>query len=197
MTTREIKTLLEKYYNGEATDEEENFLRKLFRTGDVPAELKDEEEIFRYYSDASLVPEPSAGFEKRIIAAVDKSNGSRVSLLTTRGLYTILSIAAGLLILLGSYFFIERQRIGTDTFTDPQLAYAETMKILYEVSSKLNKGTQPLDQIKRFQEAGAVGFNALGKSTEAIDRSIQNLDYFQKMLNIASTPMDVLKKGGQ
>jgi len=197
MTTREIAALLEKYYSGEATDEEEKQLKELFKSGDIPDELKDEQEIFSFYSESYVMPEPSPGFEKRIISAVDMSNGESTFLRTSRGLYTVLSIAAGLLILLGSYFFIERQRNVADTFTDPQLAYAETMKILYEVSSRLNKGTQPLDQIKKFRDASSVGIDALGKSTEAIDLSLRNINYFQKMMNIANSPMDIIKQGAQ
>ncbi len=197
MTTREITTLLEKYYSGETTDEEEKYLKKLFRSGDVPAEMKDEQEIFRFYSEAYLMPEPSPDLEKRIIAAVDNSIGNHTFVSTSRGLYSVLSVAAGLLILLGLYFFIDRQRAVKDTFTDPRLAYAETMKVLYDVSSRLNKGTQPLDQIKKFREAGSVGLDALGKSTNAIDLSMKNINYFQQMLNIANSPMDIVIKGSQ
>jgi len=67
------------------------------------------------------------------------------------------------------------------------------MKILSEVSSRLNKGTQALDKIKKFQEASSVGLDALEKSAGTIDRNLKNLDYFQKMIDIADSPMDIGK----
>lgn len=64
MKQKEIKQLLEKYYDGQTTGKEEILLKKYFSQARVPAGLRDEMEIFRYYSQSSLIPEPSADFEK-------------------------------------------------------------------------------------------------------------------------------------
>ena len=96
-----------------------------------------------YYMEAGEVPEPSAGFEARnyqrlLIHSDERQDqpGYR------RVLVPLLSAAAGLLILAGSYFFFVHRAEPEDTFTDPEIAYAETMKILMDVSSQMNHGTQ-------------------------------------------------------
>jgi hypothetical protein len=136
--------LLEKYYKGESTEDEELTLRTFFLSDIVPEGFEAEKEIFSYYSYAAGITEPSQGFEKRIIAAIDDSEIKADIHIVRRGLLTIMSTAAGILLLAGSYFFFIMEREPKDTFSNPQIAYAETVKVLYEVSSQLNRGTQAL-----------------------------------------------------
>jgi len=64
--------------------------------------------------------------------------------------------AAGLLILAGTFFFFNSRVETNDTFSDPQLAYAETMKILMEVSEKMNKGLTSLEPVGKMELAFKV-----------------------------------------
>ena len=187
----EVKVLLEKYYKGETSDQEEKYLKRYFVEHDVPDELNEEKEIFLYYSEESDIPDASGDFEMRIIRAVQNQETGQPDRKSGFRLFTLISAAAGVLLLIGSYFIFMNRSFEKDTFSDPQLAYAETLKILYNVSSKLNKGTSSLDQIRKIQEATSLGFNAVSKSAETFDRSMQNLDYFQKMLDIAESPLEI------
>jgi hypothetical protein len=190
MKTEEIARLLEKYYNGESSEADELLLRRYFESENIPQEYEDEKVLFRYYSDNALIPEPSAGLGDRIISSLENSDersripASRISLLTYSG------IAAGLLLLIGSYFFFIRQKGPKDTFSNPELAYAETVKILYEVSSQFNRGTKQLGQIGKLEDATVKSFSSLNSSMKIIDKNLKNLDYFQKAINIVNSPVD-------
>ncbi len=71
MNNEELNELLEKYYNGESTEEEEDRLRIFFLHGDVPPGYEPEKEIFSYYSEALEVPEPAENFEVRLLEGID------------------------------------------------------------------------------------------------------------------------------
>jgi hypothetical protein len=74
MNEEELKRLIEKYYNGESTEEEESALRDYFRKGNIPEGYEAEKLIFSYYTESAELPEPSLDFEARILAGIDASD---------------------------------------------------------------------------------------------------------------------------
>ncbi len=192
MNATEISKLLGKYYEGETSLEEEVILREYFAAENVPEEFAAEKKIFRHYSRSVEIPEPSDDLEKRIISALDSEEAKgRLFRLSRRELISYSSIA-GLLLLAGSYFLLSRSNQPGDTFSNPELAYAETVKILYEVSSKMNHGTVQLSQVGKIEDVAVRSFSAMSRSTDIIDRNLKNLDYFQQAFRIVSSPMDYL-----
>jgi len=105
MKSEEIKRLLEKYYEGESTVEEEVYLKNFFSLGNIPEDLINEKEIFSYYLKSAIVPEPSLVFEKNIIAALDSIGEASLDQKRRRAFGIFTSVAALILILTGSYFF--------------------------------------------------------------------------------------------
>jgi hypothetical protein len=184
MNSEEIKLLLEKYYDGETTSEEETFLKNYFSRSDISEELSDEKEIFRYYMQSSSVPEPSSGFENRIISALDSLDKKSISLKRRRLFVILTGIAAGMLILAGSYFFFIHKSEPPETYSDPQIAYAETMKILYNVSSRLNHGTKALDKISTMQDVTRKSFETLNRSATSIREKMKPLHDLSKAMEI-------------
>lgn len=176
MNPEEIKRLLEKYYEGATTSGEELLLKKFFSMENVPPDLRNDQEIFRYYMQASEIPEPSVDFEKKIISAIenDEKDSDRIK---RRKLYVSISrIAAALLILTGSYFFLTNRSEPGDTYSDPELAYAETMKILCQVSARLNQGTKALGYLSTMQDETQKTVTTVGKSTAKIENNMKPLD---------------------
>lgn len=184
MNSEEIKHLLEKYYNGESTVKEEAYLKSFFRHGDIPEDLLDEKQIFNYYIKSAVVPEPSLVFGKKIIDALDSVDKDSLSLKRRRVFGTWTAIAAGLLILTGSYFFFIHKSEPGDTFSDPEIAYAETMKILYGVSIRMNNGTQALDRIGSMQEVTRQSLETINRSASTIQKKMKPLDHLRKAGNI-------------
>ena len=90
-----------------------------------------------------------------------------------------MSAAAGLLLLAGSYFFLVKKTETADTFKDPEIAYAETMKILMEVSSQLNHGTQALEPVGKIKMITSKSFKSINKSTRIIESSLEKINHLQ------------------
>lgn len=174
MNKAEIRDLLDKYYDGETSEEEELKLKEFFKQQNIPDDLIREKEIFSYYGQMERVQEPSAGFESRIMAAIDEEE-SKAKHGRSRLLYAVSSIAAGLLILTGSYFFLTRDSGPRDTYSDPEIAYAETMKILYDVSVRINRGTKALEPVTKMQEITEKSFAAIGRPARIIEDKLEPL----------------------
>ena len=183
MNTEEIKKLLEKYYEAATTPEEERTLKNFFSGGPVPDELKPDKEIFLYYLDASEMPEPSAGFEDKIISSALRRN-SFLSWSRTGRIPLIMGIAAGLLILVASYFFLIRNKEPRDTYSDPRIAYAETMKVLYDISVSLNEGTNALKPVGMINDYAEKSINTLNRPSAVIGKSLKPLDELGRMEKI-------------
>jgi len=184
MNEEELKRLIVKYYNGESTEHEENILKDFFRKGNIPEGYEAEKLIFSYYTDSAEIPGPSIDFESRIMAGIDTSGRNNGSQKIKRYLLPILSAAAGLLLLVGSYYLIVKKAETGDTFTDPKLAYAETIKILRDVSSQLNHGARVLEPVAKINEMGKKSFASLNVPKGIVEKNLKNLNYLQQAFEI-------------
>ena len=152
MDLKKAEQLVERYYAGETTPEEEIQLKEFFRTSkNIPDHLMPEKELFSMYSEASCQDEQRDDFmknlEKTIDTQVSKDTGFKK---------TTLFWISGIALLIGSYFiFIEKpvpadnQIALQDTYKDPRVAYAETQKVLLYISQTMNKGTSKLSNISK------------------------------------------------
>lgn len=80
MTTdiKHIKSLLEKYYEGMTTPEEEKTLTEYFSSAtDIPEELEADRKLFAVLGDTSGYADVPADLDARIMAAVDNTTGAK------------------------------------------------------------------------------------------------------------------------
>jgi hypothetical protein len=185
MKEEELNILLNRYYSGESSAEEERILKEFFQGENVPVEYEAEKEIFYQYSLSVSIPEPSADFEERIIAGIDELEKNRKSLIIRRIVLYSLSTAAGLIIVAGSYFFLNSNREPKDTFSDPKIAYAETMKILMKVSEQLNQGNQALEPLNKMNRMTSKSLGTINKSTRLIKNSIEGIDNLDNKTDVS------------
>ena len=179
MNEEELNRLIEKYYNGESSEEDETILKTFFSNSTCPEGYEAEKEIFGYYMSGHEIPVPSAGFEARIMAGIDALEGKSRLKAVRKYLIPAFSTAAGLLLLEGTYFFFVHNNEPRDTFSDPKIAYDETMKILYDVSSRLNHGTETLKPVSKINEVKEKSFRTINKSTGIIEKNLKSLDYLR------------------
>jgi hypothetical protein len=186
MNTMELRNLLEKYYKSETSEEEESLLRKAFLSDELSSGFEAERDIFNCFPGIDMIPEPSAGFEERIIKSVAGNASLNVNM-NKKHIINYLSVAAGILLIIGSYFFFISERKPKDTFTDPQIAYNEAMKILYNVSHKLNSGAGIIKGGSEFQNITDKNAESIVKTKQVIEENLKKLDYIRKAQNMISS----------
>lgn len=153
MDTDNIRQLLDRYYDGQTSECEEQVLKDYFLQDDVPPQWATDQRLFRqlYGADMPAVD----GLEQRLSRQIDSWN--RVEKTANRrtrtvGLRWIAGIAASLL-LFAIGLLVDRQQkqaqyaVQQDTFDDPRDAYAETQKALRKFSESINKGLNKVENV--------------------------------------------------
>ena len=151
--TEDIKRLLDRYYDGMTTEEEENTLRTYFNGNDIDASLK-EESVFFTALQSSDCSTP-VGMEERLSRQISQWNTLEVTTRRTTmhiNLRWIVGIAATLLLLFTTEAIVyQNERISPqteqDTYTNTTDAYAETSRALMKFSKSLNKGIDATENI--------------------------------------------------
>ena len=167
---KDIRKLLDRFYAGETTLEEERILQDYFSRANVPEELLPERDLFRSLEPAGnrvAVPE---NLNRNILGKIDQLEKKEIR--TRRiSIYALSGLAAGLLIVIALYtgYFksgpsnrIASQEL-TDTYDNPADAYKEAKKTLAYVSSKLNTGTSELEYVKKVTKTTSDPLKALSK----------------------------------
>lgn len=147
-----LKELLERYWQGETTLEEEAELKKYFNS-EISAGENSADALFRYLQEEQKVS-LSKSFDERIQESIITRKQP------VRWLYPLVKIAAALLITFSVlYFFVSNRKPRTiafnetDTYDDPQQAYLETRKALLLISNHLNAGKDYIDEVGRLNKA--------------------------------------------
>jgi hypothetical protein len=164
----EIRKLLDRFYTGETTLEEEQILQDYFSSTSIPEELMPDRDLFRTLgtSDSVAVPE---GLNQNILDVIDQQEKKVVR--TRRiSVFSLSGLAAGLLVVIALYMgYFRADRPGmlayqmTDTYENPQDAYEEARRTLAYVSAKLNTGTSGLEHVKQVSKTTSDPLKSLSK----------------------------------
>ena len=139
-----IEALLERYYDAQTSEAEEQRLKDFFLHEEVPVHLQAEKEMFLQLQ-ATDVPE---GLEERLSQSIDRWDKKH----RTLRLQWIGSIAASLLLLFGAGWYLQDITPRKDTCATPEEAYAEAQKALVMFSTALNKGMKQMDALHETTE---------------------------------------------
>ena len=180
MKSKEIKALLDKYYKGETTLDEEQLLRKYFlENTDVPWELVVEKEQFIMYDKAANKQVPFDDFEEKLEKLIDDQKVRHPVFRSTRFWIRVTGVAASILIVFSVYnslkYFINKPE-DMGTFDDPVMAYEETKKALYYVSTKFNRGTEKLTNVSKLEEG-----SKMLKNVSKLDHGLNKLQLLSKV----------------
>ena len=151
--TEDIKRLLDRYYDGTTTEEEEEALRTYFNGSDIDASLREESVIFTALQ-SSECPVPT-GMEGHLSRQISQWNNIEVATQRTIrhiNLRWVVGIAASLLLLFATGAIVYQNenkspQTEQDTYTNAKDAYAETSKALMKFSKTLNKGIDATENI--------------------------------------------------
>ncbi len=188
MNLQKIEILIQKYESGETTMEEEKVLHDFFRNSDVPTYLNNYKRLFSFYNTSKGETLNSEGFDDRIMQTIGETESGNSPMGKSHRLYTIMSIAASIIILIsvGIYFQTRTPQIYfEDTYDSPELAYAETKKILMLVSGNFNSGTVELQNISELEE----GFKELKKisTLKSGMKNMEKLSVLNKSKNLITS----------
>ncbi|RMG82936.1 MAG: hypothetical protein D6714_10570 [Bacteroidetes bacterium] len=156
-----IHQLLEKYFEGQTSVEEENRLKAYFQGGNVDESLKPYAPLFQYFGAEKQVALPD-DFDDKLLEKI--GGGAKVVSLRTRNRIWM-RIAAAVVLLIGAIMFIPkiqpveapRKSAKIIVVEDPDEAYEVTKQALELLALKLNKGSKKAaKEVSKVEKLNAV-----------------------------------------
>ncbi len=134
MKMPDINSLIEKYFDGQTSLEEERQLKAYFEQSDLP---KEHLRIKPLFEIGKTLPELD---QKRFEANFENSLNHSKSDFSKTFRWPLLAAVAAVALLFFSLFDFKQERLHQDTFSDPVEAYAQASKALQYVGLKLSDG---------------------------------------------------------
>ena len=150
MDLKQVEKILENYWDGTSSEEEEMQLRDFFSYGELPLHLEMYRELFTS-PEIPLNPALGKEFDEEILNKIEPTPinaGSRM--------WNVLKIAAIALVLIVSSISVfqadKQKQIAEDTFTNPEDALQETKKAFLLIAQAMNKGEQPVNHLTKLDK---------------------------------------------
>jgi len=148
MELDKINKLLENYFEGATSVEEEQILKKYFNSFEVHESLESYKPLFVYTHQSK-----KEIFEKSL--PFSTNNQKRI---------VWLSMVASVVLIfgVGYYTFKNVKSTQTDnygTINDPKIAFIETQKALNLISEHVNKGIEGMNYLQEYQQSKNIIFN--------------------------------------
>ncbi|MBC8320103.1 MAG: hypothetical protein H8E34_05210 [Bacteroidetes bacterium] len=154
MKRQDINILIEKFYQGKSTPEEDKILKDVLRnnTDEEFAAVRSQFQIMNniYSVNDSL----NESFDEKILQNISTSKPAKTKLFNMQRILS--GIAATVLILISIWVVsgILSTKEVYGTINDPHAAFAETKKALQKVSGNVNKGVKPATTNIKKAESG-------------------------------------------
>lgn len=162
---KDIKSLLEKYFEGESSLREEKILRDYFSHNEVEESLRPYQPLFRFFQ-SERKGQVGKVFAERLFALPEKENKHKANI---RKLIPLLRRIAAVLLLSGGIWWIYQsnwqEKTGTHTAIDwskyeaksPEEAFKITQTALLKISSELNQGaSRAAIEVNKIQKIGKI-----------------------------------------
>jgi hypothetical protein len=177
MNTKEIEILIEKYFEGLTSIEEERLLKDFFASGGFPEEMKPVAAMFGYFEvekEVNLDPDFSDEFIRQI------NEKRMIPFYQNRKFWYYFSGVAASIIFLITFFYENQNSPIKSKYTneEAQLAYLQTKEALAFVSEKFNAGVKPLHQIEKIKE-NADRISQISKFNQSINKVNNNVEKMQ------------------
>ncbi len=139
MELTKIEELLEKYFEGVTTVEEEQVLQTYFSQDVVVSHLQEYQPMFQYFAHAGA-ESPS----KEISLKPHKRNYQP---------WKWFAVAASVAVLVTIYIGNNTSKNNISGINDPEVAYKETKKALTLIAQNLNKGAEKIAYLEEFEKS--------------------------------------------
>ena len=154
METQRIKELIDKYWAGESSLDEEGQIASYFQGSDIEDELVQFKPLFNFYED-----EREIKLEKSIESMLPKQEAKIFTLNRVRAVAATVAIIAASVF--GFNYLNTNSILGNDNkvvaeIQDPEEAYAMTMEALAYLSSNYEKGSTKLRKLPKAMESTII-----------------------------------------
>jgi len=173
----------DRYYDGSSSADEEKKMLELLKHENLPSEFSEDRMMITGLFGNEEIPEPSPDLDERIMTSIDESERNRKIISGKRRLYSIVSVAAAILIIISFWFILEDNSRVKDTYSDPQLAYNETIEVLYNVSSNLNKGRDQMEELSMISQTKSR-LNLIPESRNVVAGELKALKYIENSIEL-------------
>ncbi len=173
MDYQNINELLEKYFEGNTSQEEEMLLKEYFSKSDIPARYQYLKQMFQYFNEEKTKGNPDFNINAEIKCTIENQwkNESRNKF--NRIIKWSSSVAAIFILAIGIYNYFNKPSVSVkDTFSDPDQAYIETKRALMYVSNCMNKNTSKLKYLAEIDKSYKK-LNKLGEMDKIVN-SLKN-----------------------
>jgi len=180
MNTTEIKILLDKYYEGETSRDEEKILKDYFTGSQVDASLLEHAPVFAFFKAEGNI-KSGADLEDKILERLDEA--IVIPFYKNRTFWTYFSGIAATLLFLFTFIFETQFNSKDDNSLagssyskqDARLAYDQTRIALAYVSGKYAEATDPLNEVSKFSRS-TIAVSELGKMSTELDKINKNVN---------------------
>ncbi len=147
MDLKQVEQLLEKYWEGSSSIEEEKLIQEFFASNDLPKHLEAYSDLFTS-PELSIHPELGKEFDAAILNKIKAEPKANVW-----NAFKIAAIGLILLITSISVFQVDTEKqVAQDTFNTPEAALAETKRAFAMISDAMNKGEQQMIFLSKLDE---------------------------------------------
>ena len=154
METRRIKELLDKYWAGESSLDEEGQIASYFQGSDIDDELVQFRPLFNFYED-----EKEIKLEKSIESMLPRQEAKIFTLNRVRAVAATVAIIAASVFgfnYLNTSSILAKDNKVIAEIEDPEEAYAMTMEALAYLSSNYEKGSTKLRKLPKAMESTII-----------------------------------------
>lgn len=155
MNTEQKKILINKYFDGETSLEEETELKRYFAQSHLENKSENTGIILNYFEN-----ERKTNFNGKI-RFLETEENNRIRLFSKFS-YSITAIAAALIIFFSIIVFSNIDKINnSDTFDDPKQAFSAYQSAMFLMYENLNEGINELESLEIIQEVNNEINNSL------------------------------------
>ncbi len=182
MNITEIKLLVEKYFEGETTLQEEEKLREFFSSTVVPAELAEFVPVFAYFNEEKKIVSSSVLPTKPAPAKVIPIARKRSFWLAVSGIAASIIFIVTIVVESGKKNPAGNENYIRQQYSNEEInsAYNQTREVLAFVSNKFSQGTQPLNKVSK------IGYS---------EKPFEQIKKFDKGLSNLSGNIDKMENG--
>ncbi len=179
---KKVRALLTKYYQGNTSIEEEEFLVWYFHSHNTPTDLLVDKEVFVPQVSKELEGEMEQMVSNAIAGEYFSAHDRKPKIIK---LITAWAAAASVIIILGLTWAISNrttQNVLVDTFDDPYEAMMETKRVLALLGTSINKAQEEMQSLQKIQLAAHM--------MEPVQDLSKNLNHLEK-LNAINKPKEL------